>query len=59
MTNLTETLHDIPGTRREYVAFSGANAATPYLSDAQQKYQRKLFASVGRCPGAPAIFMTV
>ncbi|PAN93375.1 citrate lyase subunit alpha [Enterobacter cloacae] len=46
MKNLTETLHHIPGTRREYVAFSGANATTPYLSDAQQKYQRKLFASV-------------
>ncbi len=46
MKNLTETLHHIPGTRREYVAFSGANATTPYLSDTQQKYQRKLFASV-------------
>ncbi|HII4320023.1 TPA: citrate lyase subunit alpha [Enterobacter cloacae] len=46
MKNLTETLHHIPGTRREYVAFSGANTTTPYLSDTQQKYQRKLFASV-------------
>ena len=46
MKNLTETLHHIPGTRREYVAFSGANVTTPYLSDTQQKYQRKLFASV-------------
>lgn len=46
MKNQTETLHHIPGSRREYVAFSGANATTPYLADSQQKYQRKLFASV-------------
>lgn len=46
MKNQTETLHYIPGSRREYVAFSGANAMTPYLADSQQKYQRKLFASV-------------
>lgn len=43
MRNLTETLHEIPGTRREYVAFNGANATTPYLLDRHQKYQRKLF----------------
>lgn len=42
MKNLTETLHHIPDSRREYVAFSGANATTPYLADHQQKYQRKL-----------------
>ncbi|MEQ0827807.1 citrate lyase subunit alpha [Enterobacter dykesii] len=46
MKNQTETLHHIPGSRREYVAFSGANATTPYLADSQQKTQRKLFASV-------------
>lgn len=46
MKNQTETLHHIPGSRREYVAFSGANATTPYLADSQLKYQRKLFASV-------------
>ncbi|HID9089529.1 TPA: citrate lyase subunit alpha [Enterobacter mori] len=46
MKNQTETLHHIPGSRREYVAFSGANATTPYLADAEQKSQRKLFASV-------------
>lgn len=46
MKNPTETLHHIPGSRREYVAFSGANATTPYLADSQQKSQRKLFASV-------------
>lgn len=46
MKNQTETLHHIPGSRREYVAFSGANATTPYLADSQQKSQRKLFASV-------------
>lgn len=46
MKNQTETLHHIPGSRREYVAFSGANATTPYLADSQQKTQRKLFTSV-------------
>ena len=46
MKSLTETLHHIPGSRREYVAFSGANATTPYLADPQQKSHRKLFASV-------------
>ncbi|MBT1713349.1 citrate lyase subunit alpha [Enterobacter dykesii] len=46
MKNQTQTLHHIPGSRREYVAFSGANATTPYLADSQQKTQRKLFASV-------------
>lgn len=46
MKNETETLHHIPGSRREYVAFSGANATTPYLADSQQKTQRKLFTSV-------------
>jgi len=46
MKNQTETLHHIPGSRREYVAFNGANATTPYLADSQQKTQRKLFTSV-------------
>ncbi|EOX7391431.1 citrate lyase subunit alpha [Enterobacter quasiroggenkampii] len=46
MKNLTETLHHIPGSRREYIAFCGANATTPYLADSQQKSQRKFFASV-------------
>lgn len=46
MSNFTETLHEIPGTRREYLPFSGANATTPYLADSQQKYQRKLFDNV-------------
>lgn len=43
MNNVTASLHDIPGTQREYVAFSGANVSTPYLSDCEQKYRRKLF----------------
>ncbi len=46
MNNVTASLHDIPGTQREYVAFSGANVSTPYLSDCELKYRRKLFESV-------------
>ncbi len=46
MNSVTASLHEIPGTEREYVAFSGANVSTPYLSDCEQKYRRKLFASV-------------
>ncbi|NDJ58795.1 citrate lyase subunit alpha [Enterobacteriaceae bacterium 4M9] len=46
MNNVTASLHEIPGTEREYVAFSGANVSTPYLSDCELKYRRKLFDSV-------------
>ena len=46
MSNVTEMLHEIPGTPRDYEPFTGANTHTPYLADCQQKYQRKLFESL-------------
>lgn len=46
MSKLIEALQEQVGRSKEYVAFTHANAATPYLADAKLKYQRKLCESL-------------
>ncbi|ANI82929.1 citrate lyase subunit alpha [Kosakonia oryzae] len=46
MSKLIEALQEQAGHSKKYVAFTHANAATPYLADAKQKYQRKLCESL-------------
>ncbi|MFD1804334.1 citrate lyase subunit alpha [Mixta tenebrionis] len=46
MNNVTEALLTLADTQRQYEVFSGANTHTPYLADSQQKYQRKVFATL-------------
>lgn len=53
MSKLIEALQEQVGQAKEYVAFTHANATTPYLADVRQKHQRKLCDSldeiVDRC----------
>ncbi|SFD95991.1 citrate lyase subunit alpha / citrate CoA-transferase [Phytobacter palmae] len=53
MSKLIEALQEQVGHEKEYVAFTHANATTPYLADFGQKHQRKLCESldeiVDRC----------
>ncbi|POW60845.1 citrate lyase subunit alpha [Candidatus Pantoea alvi] len=46
MTDLTEALQNLAGSRQQYERFRGANTHTPYLADTRQKYGRKLLDSL-------------
>lgn len=48
MTDLTEALQNLAGSRQQYERFRGANTHTPYLADTRQKYGRKLLDSLMR-----------